>query len=267
LLIVVAAAGLAGAAMGALKNRVDSWYVLASVAMLVLWVYPEDNQRRLIYPILPLMLVHAGEVLLVLGKRFPVAGRADFPLLAGAGLVAVLGVPATILVAQKAMDRETLVEGFGYSRSAITNYYTMVSVKGSRSWAQRSAAVLAGLQMVELATPPGARVMWTRPEYVAVLGKREGVPWYFSWDRATLARELQRTGTTYVIASRIFKSDLAGHDGDAYSPFAVDTPAYLHVALGIPDPDSKAIEFALLEVDPEALKREVAALPPDGQAH
>jgi hypothetical protein len=250
-----------GAVHGAFRNHLDSWYLLLSTAMLLLWVFPEDNQRRLFYPILPLALVHAAEVLQALGKRVQLAGRTYFPLLAGAAFVAVLSVPATLLVAQKAMDRQPLIEGFGYSLSSMTPYYTIVNLKGAHSWAERGAVILAGLQMLDRATPPNAKVMWTRPEYIAVLGRREAVPWYFSWDRAKLARELQRTGTTHVIASRIFKSDLAGMDGDAYSAFAVDTPDYLHLALAVPDPGSGAIEFALLQVDEDALKRTIAALP------
>ena len=257
----VGALGAAGAAVGVLKNRLDSWYVLLSVAMLILWVFPEDNQRRLLYPILPLILVHAAEVVQALGKRFQAAGRAHFPLLAAGGLVAVLSMPAALLVAQKAVNREPLVEGFGYSLSSMTQYYTIVNLKGARSWAVRGAAILAGLQMLEAATPPNARIMWTRPEYVVVLGRREAVPWYFSWDRTMLARELQRTGTTHIIASRIFKSDLAGADGDAYSAFAVDTPDYLRLVLAVPDPETRAVEFALLEVDAEGLKRALAAQP------
>jgi hypothetical protein len=256
---VVGVLGLVGAVRGALKNRVDSWYVLASLAMLILWVFGEDNQRRLIYPVLPLMLVHAAEVVQVLARRLQAMGRAHLPLLAGAAFVVVLSVPATLLVAQKAMERAPLIEGFGYSLSAMTPYYITVNLKSARAGARQSAEILAGLQMLDSATPPNARVMWTRPEYVAILGRREGAPLLFSWDRAKIAQEIQRTGTTHVIASRLFKSDLAGRQGDAYSTFAVDTPDYLHVALGIPDSESGTVEFALLEVDAEGLKRTLAA--------
>jgi hypothetical protein len=256
---IVAVLGLAGAIRGALRNRLDSWYVLASAAMLALWVFETDNQRRLIYPLLPLVLVHAGEVVQAVGRRLVSAQLAYLPLLAGAGLVVAFSLPGTLLVAQKAMDRAPLVEGFGYSLSAMTTYYTAVNLKSARIAGQQSAAVLAGLQMMERATPPAARIMWTRPEYVAVLGRRQGVPWHFSWDRATLAREIQRSGTTHVIASRIFKPDLAGQTGDAYAAFAVDTPEYLHLAYAVPNPGSGAVEFALLEVDAERLKAALAA--------
>ncbi|HEX7558117.1 MAG TPA: hypothetical protein VF386_02920, partial [Usitatibacter sp.] len=55
--------GVAGAFLGAWRNRLDSWYVLASLAMLFLWVFPEDNERRLLYPLIALLLVHAAQAL------------------------------------------------------------------------------------------------------------------------------------------------------------------------------------------------------------
>jgi hypothetical protein len=101
-------------------------------------------------------------------------------------------------------------------------------------------------------TPPGARVMWMRPEYVALLGHRAGTAWYHRWDRPTLAREIRRTGTDYLIAARLFKSDLAGDDGDAFAKLALDPPPYLHAAMVIAS-DNADQEFVLLQVDQAAL--------------
>jgi hypothetical protein len=255
---VIAAMSIAGAVRGALRNRLDSWYVLASLAMLVLWVFSEDNQRRLLYPLLPLMLVHAAEALAALVESIRDAARARLGMLAGAALVVALSAPATFLVFQKSLDREPFVAGFGYSPAAMTDYYTTVNVKAARALAWRHAAVLAGLESIDRATPPGARVMWVRPEYIAVLGRRDSTPWYYSWDRATLAREIRRSGATHVVAARLFKSDLAGSEGDAYAAFAIDTPRYLRTVLVVPGPQPGVPEFVLLEVDAKGLEQALA---------
>jgi hypothetical protein len=102
-------------------------------------------------------------------------------------------------------------------------------------------------------TPPDSRVMWMRPEYVALLGKRAAVPWYFAWDRPTLAREIRRSGTGYVVVARLFKTDLAGEYGDAFAMMTLDPPAYLRPALVVPSEDGRGDAFILFKVDPAAL--------------
>jgi hypothetical protein len=48
------------------RNRPDAWYVAISLAIVFAWVFREENTRRLLYPLLPLMLFHAGEALAAL---------------------------------------------------------------------------------------------------------------------------------------------------------------------------------------------------------
>ncbi|HEX7403121.1 MAG TPA: hypothetical protein VF287_03825, partial [Usitatibacter sp.] len=120
--------GVAGALLGARRTRLDSWYVLASLAMLFLWVFPEDNTRRLLYPLLALLLVHAAEALAgacAYLRRSRLQGRVLF---AGWAFVAAMTMPATLLVGEKALDREPLIPGFAYSASSMTQYYTSVNV-------------------------------------------------------------------------------------------------------------------------------------------
>jgi 4-amino-4-deoxy-L-arabinose transferase-like glycosyltransferase len=250
--------GVIGALLGARRNRLDSWYVLASLAMLFLWVFPEDNSRRLLYPVLPLLLVHAAEALAAACAPLKMALHERRVLLAGWAFVAVMTMPATLLVLEKALDRETLVPGFAYTPSGMTPYYSTVNIAQARALAGEHAAMLAGLESLDRVTPPGSRVMWMRPEYVALLGRRPGVAWYHGWDRATLAREIRRTETGYLIAARLFKSDLAGHDGDAFAALAVDPPPYLRAAFVITAPGTTGQEFVLLEVDRAALDRYIS---------
>jgi 4-amino-4-deoxy-L-arabinose transferase-like glycosyltransferase len=251
--------GMAGALLGASRNRLDAWYVLASLAMIFLWVFPEAITRRLLYPLLPLLLIHAAQALagacaLLKGARY--AGRA---LAAAWALLALLILPASILVAQKAIARAPLFADSGYSYAGITDYYTTVNLPRARAIAGEHAAVLAGLESIARTTPPDARVMWMRPEYVAVLGKRAAVPWYLTWDRVTLAREIQRTGAGYLVAARLYKNDLAGHGGEAFTPIVEAPPAYLRATLTIANPADGTLEFVLLEVDRAALDRYLAA--------
>ena len=245
--------GIAGALLGALRNRLDAWYVLASLAMTLLWVFPEDNMRRLLYPLLPLLLVHAGEALAAACARFKALRYERRVLLFGWALLAAMVLPASLLIFEKALDRAPLIAGLAYSASSITEYYTTVNVARARAMALRQAAVLGGLEALDRATPPGSRVMWMRPEYVALLGKRMGVPWYFRWDRATLAREIRRSDTGYLVAAAQFKTDLAGEYGDAFAALVVEPPDYLRRIPVMPGPGLGGEIFVLFEVDRAAL--------------
>ncbi len=253
----IAALAFVGTVRGAMRNRLDAWYILASWSMLFLWVFSEDNQRRLMYPLVPLMLAQAGEVL----RDFVNATRPRFLRLAtitAIAFVLALCAPAMILIFQKSFDRDLTFPEFAYTAASQTDYYTTVNRQRARGIAWRSAAVLAGLEAIDRDTPPGSRVMWMRPEYVAVLGKREAVPWYYRWDRATLAREIQRTDTSYVIAAALFKTDLENGYGDAFAMLYLQTPHYLHPVRAIPGPEPGIPEFVIYEVDRKELSQVVA---------
>ena len=99
-------------------------------------------------------------------------------------------------------------------RDRVTPYYTTLAVSGSRHAAAQHAAVLGGLEALQSVTPEDARVMWVRPDYVAVMGKRRGVAWYYGWDRAEFLRQVASTRTDYLVVSSLLKTDMR----DAFAP-------------------------------------------------
>jgi hypothetical protein len=156
-------------------------------------------------------------------------------------------------VASKALDREPVVAGYGPRYSDITEYYTTINVDRSRAIAARHATVLAGLEALEKATPPGARVMWMRPEYVALLGHRDGAAWFYRWDEKRLARWVRDAKVDYLVVARLFKTDLSGRAGD---PFATLNPvsSYSVPVLTLSNPVTGGAEFVLLRVERRALE-------------
>ena len=246
-------AGIAGAVRAALANRADGWYALGALALVFAWLFDADNMRRLLYPLVPLLLLHAGEFIAaslawagatVRARRFAVAVCA-----LALGLVAL---PAMLLIADKAGEREPVLAGFAPRYADMTDYYTSLDGRQARSLAAKHAAVLSGLEALGRATPAGARVMWMRPEYVALLGGREGVPWYYTWDAKRMAREVRDARVDYLVVARLHKTDLAGGAGD---PFATlrGVEAYSHPVLVLPNAVAGGDEFVLLAVDRERL--------------
>ena len=135
----------------------------------------------------------------------------------------------------------------------MKDYYGNVNDQLAREEARLGASVLGGMSLLHEWTPAGSRVMWVRPEYVAVMGRREGVPLLLRWDRATLARQIRSTRTQYVIASRQYKNDLATDAADAFLWIAKDLPEYLVPQAALPD--AQQGDFVLLRVDPARLER------------
>jgi hypothetical protein len=144
------------------------------------------------------------------------------------------------------------VPGSRYRAADLTEYYTTVNLQRARVLAAQQAAVLGGLERLSQETPPAAKVMWMRPEYVAFLGRRQGVASYFAWDAPRLARAIHEQGVDFIVISALYKSDLDQRAGDAARTLR-DVQPFVVGRSRIVNPLNGADEFLLLEVDKAAL--------------
>jgi hypothetical protein len=261
LLCALGLAALAGAARRAMANRIDGWYTLAAAAMILFWTMDADNTRRLFYPIVPIAMLQALDLALA-GYRRTASRHAStlVPALVLAVPV-VLALPALVLVGHRALDRQPIAPHSGQSLADSVSYYVTVDRGLARAEAAQDVAVLDGLAALRTDTPADARVMWMRPEYVAVLGARQGVPFYFDWDGARLAREIRERRVDYVIVSRAHKTDLDVHKGDVFVTLR-DVPRYARDVLQLRNAVNGELEFSLMKVDPVALSRYLASAGP-----
>lgn len=249
--------GLAGLALRLRENRLDAWYVAVSLAIAFGWVFSEDNTRRLIYPLLPLLLLYAAQAVVWAMVRVGQADQASRAIGVAAAVMGIACVPASLLVFSKALDRAPVLVGFAPRYADITEYYTTLNLERSRALAAKHAAVLAGFEALGRATPAGARVMWMRPEYVALLGGREGVAWFYDWDAVRLAREVRDSRVDYLVVARLFKTDLEGRSGDPFETLR-DVSAYARPVLALPNAVVGGDEFVLMQVDRVALDAALA---------
>jgi hypothetical protein len=244
------ALAVGGAVLRAARGGLDGWYVLATLAVLTVWVFDSDNMRRLLYPVVPLMLLHAWEAIIALCGALRVESRTRLVAGFAVALVSAMTLPGLAALAQRALDRSPLA--VGYVAANMTDYYTSLDGRRAFGMAARHAAVLSGLALLASQTEAGARVMWMRPEYVALLGGREGVPLMYAWSEEELAIELRRSGARYVVFATLFKSDLRHMTGD---PLAL-LPAlsrYAAPAYAVQNPVIRANDFMVMRVDPAAI--------------
>jgi hypothetical protein len=249
--LVIGVFALAGSVRAALANRLDGWYVLFTAVLVFAWVFGVENMRRLLYPILPFALLHAAELVAALVRRARVR-HANLAIAALCAAPLAASLPATLLIAGKARDRGPFVEGSRYAAADITDYYRVMNLPQARMLAAKHAASLGGLEALRTATPPGARVMWMRPEYVALLGQRQAVAWYYAWDERAFAMHVRDDRVDYIAVAGMSKSDLAMSAGDPAAPLRYAAP-YARPVLRIGNPFSLLEDFILLQVDRAAL--------------
>jgi hypothetical protein len=167
--------------------------------------------------------------------------------MAAGALPLAMCVPAAVLLFQKSLMREP-VPGTAYAYADITEYFLYVNEAQARFIAGGSLATFAGFDAVAAVTPPQAKVMWMRPEYVALLAHREAIPYLNDWDGLALAREIQRSNTDYVIFAEMYKVDLnmtMRHPREVLA----DVPNYSREVITIVNPVSRLREFSVYEVD------------------
>ncbi|MEO5693173.1 MAG: hypothetical protein ABIQ72_08625 [Usitatibacter sp.] len=244
---------LAGMLVRLGRNRLDAWYVLISLAVIFGWVFSEDNTRRLLYPLLPLLLFYAGFAIHWFLARYKLQEHSPKAIAAAALLLALISVPAMLLLLDKSFDRQPVLAGYPTRYADITEYYSTINVERSRALAGRHAVVLDGLRALEKATPPGARIMWMRPEYIGLLGKRDGIAWYYAWGEKRIAREARDARVDYLVVARLFKTDLSGRMGDPFSTLRLIT-SYATPVMTLSNPTTNSAEFVLMRVDRKALE-------------
>ena len=251
---------LAGTLRAVRANRLDGWYVLASVAITFGWVFGEDNTRRLLYPVVPLLMIHGAELAVALASRISAVRLRRLSLAALAALPALLCLPAAVVFAGKALERGPMAPGARHALADCVDLYTTIGLQAARVEAAYSLATIEGLESIAEATPPGARVMWMRPEYVAVLGHREGVPFLYSWDERRFARELLDQRVDYLVVSAVYKTDDENRYGEPAKVYPHVTE-YTQPALRVRNVVTGADGFRLLRVDRDAVERFLASPP------
>lgn len=243
-LLLLGVLAIAGVVLRVVRNRLDGWFVLFSLAIIFPWAFSAENTRRLLYPLIPALFIGAGDFIRWACDRGGLTARTRAALAATVMAVgAVVTFPALILVAQKAVDREVVIAGYPYTYRELAEYYTTINLETARERAKLAVVTLAGLESIDTATPVGARVMWMRPEYVGLLGHRSAAAFLYRWNAVELAREVKRAKVDYVAQTWLFKTDIEGAEGNPHR----DLSAYARPAFAIGD------IFVLMQVDSAAL--------------
>lgn len=252
LIALIGVAAIVGAIRAVRANRADGWYALGALAFFAGWLFDGDSLRRLLHPVVPVLLLLAGEAVAALATARLTAPRVRLAVAVGAAAAGLLAIPAFLLVVSKAGERAPVLPGFPARYSDITDYYTTANIDRARAIAARQSAVLSGLEAVGQVAPANARIAWMRPEYVALLAGREAIPYYYAWDARRFAEEMRARKVAFIVDARLHKTDLGGASGDPSALMAA-ARAYARPVLSVPNAVTGGEDFALLAIDPNRL--------------
>jgi hypothetical protein len=100
--------------------------------------------------------------------------------------------------------------------------------------------------------------MWMRPDYVAILGKRRGVPWYYHWDRERTVREMRDRAVDYVVIASLYKADMNEARREPLLTMGW-LQAFSQPVATTANPYIGGYDFVLLKIDPAARDAWLAA--------
>ncbi|MBV8029985.1 MAG: hypothetical protein JO035_00600 [Betaproteobacteria bacterium] len=192
--VVLGLFAIAGLSLRLRGGKQDPWMMIAYLAVYLVWPYPAQMSRFL-FPLVPILVLYAFYAAAALAERAPRWSRAA-PLVAAAPFLA-LSAPALAFIAERA--RLGHPEGF----SAITDWYTTPDLALARRRASVHLDLLEDMSMIREKVPPGERVMWVTPAYIALLADRPGVS-APSPELPTVEylQFVQASGVRYVFLSR-----------------------------------------------------------------
>jgi hypothetical protein len=169
-------------------------------------------------------------------------------------LAVLLAAPALVATARRATDSTPPSAGSPLERAGKTAYYTSIADAYARVEAGRHLAVLAGLARIARSTPADARILWVRPDYVALLGERRAVPWLYRDGLGDTLARMHDAGVTHVVVSAVTKGDLEGEGGTGEFVTAQSLAPFTRaVTFVVDDPVRPGEEFRLVEIDRAAL--------------
>ena len=183
-----------GAVMRLLENRLDGWYVLGGVALLLLWPHP-GQMVRLLFPLVPLMVVHSIYALSQLVNRVGQSSR-----------TAHASVLVCMIAAAPVLGSHAFIKG----RLAIAGELELVPVYemlrrldvDRGAWeAQIQNRMLADFANLQATADPTAPLYYVVPEYPALLSDRITRPMAFPADAAV--DQIQQSGGGEVLLTRL----------------------------------------------------------------
>lgn len=196
IILLLALTSMSGLFLRLLKNKVDAWYVLFFLLILLVWPHP-GQLFRLVFPIMPLLLIYAGYAIRKLLELKRKNSRK--------GLV-LAGFYLTILAATLPSH------AFIHARLALASEKQLIPVyEIFRHTDQDVVAeelviqnqMLKDFMHIKNIVPEDEKLLYFNPSYLAVLSDRAGMATASPVDKARYRSLSNTSGARYIYLTRL----------------------------------------------------------------
>ncbi|MFV2058001.1 MAG: hypothetical protein ACC707_16165, partial [Thiohalomonadales bacterium] len=199
--IIVALFGvcvLAGIGLRLKENRLDAWYVVFYLSILIIWPYP-DQFTRFIYAILPLLMVYGIYFI----KWFVSRWAADRSVWGSAVALLFLFVsvaPASAFI----FGRANYVTPYAnMDFSYVTPFYNIPNIDTALRVAYRHEHLRQDLALIRTSTQESDIIMWYTPNYIRLISNRKAVRFPSRKSKREFLRGILESQAGYVFASAL----------------------------------------------------------------
>ena len=196
IILLLTLTSLSGLVLRLLKNKTDAWYVLIFICILLVWPHP-GQLFRLVFPIMPLLLIYAGYVIKELLELKKENKKKSLIL-----TIFYLTILAATLPSH----------AFIHARLALASGKQLVPVyeifrRASQSVASKELILqnqmLKDFIHLNDTVPADEKLLYFKPSYLAVLSDRTGVTSPSPIDEASYRSLVHNSGAHYIFLTRL----------------------------------------------------------------
>ena len=181
------------------SQELEAIYILVFLCVLMGWGAAGGQTWRLVYPIIPLLLVFFVSGIDRICRSIPVNKYQKHIRFFLCGLLlTTLSNGGLVILARHQHSRGNDTEGYRY----MTAYYQGISLSAAKSKSQAELAIIEGLRKVDLLTDPDSVVAWFSPMYVNLLSKRRSVEIPITPSKQQTEAYLREEGIDFIFLSR-----------------------------------------------------------------
>ena len=181
------------------SKELEAIYILVFLCVLMGWGAAGGQMWRLVYPIIPLLLVFFVSGIDRICRSIPVNKYQKYiRFFLCALLLTTLSNGGLFILERRQHARGNDTEGYRY----MTAYYQGISLSTAKSKSQAELAIIEGLRKVDFLTDPDSVVAWFSPMYVNLLSKRRSVEIPITPSKQQTEAYLREEGVDFIFLSR-----------------------------------------------------------------
>jgi len=242
---------LAGLIARLLKNKLDAWYTLFYLMIVIVWPYSEQTGRFL-YPALPLLFLYGAVGLGLIQNKLPQFKWSGHFSQLGLLLVLATVIP-TVAFFQSRAQYVTEVKDMDFTRVML--FYNYPDLTEAKRIALHHEHLRQDLEKIKQTTEQQASIMWYTPNYINLLSERKAVRFPRDLSEANIYTNIKQSGADYIFAAKLNpRYTSAEFDGLAVYPLFTDITS---LVWSRQNPIGIGVLSVLLKIDQQKLDAKI----------